>query len=294
MIRPTLEVLAERSHKPGHPVLGTWLARRVARPAALRVTWVILPWGPSAHAATLAAWGLGLATAALWAQGTVATWGAAALVGWLWYLADHVDGQLARWHGPPSLDGAQLDYWMHHALNVAWPLGIGGGLAAASAETGWLWLGAVWAVALQTLGLEHDTRWKAIEQRLKRLHGSLELVGGGGGRPQPAEMPRGSTGSRLRWVARKLCELPVVLGSFTALAVAGFLGVRWWLAASQVSALVFSACALLAAARVVQRGLAREESERAFALWFRPRSGESLAYRAGWWWVDDEDSSQAS
>lgn len=288
MIRPTLEVLDQRCQKPGHPVLGTWLARRVARPAALRVTWIVLPWGPTAHAATLVAWGLGLATATLWAQGTPGAWLAAALVGWLWYLADHVDGQLARWHGPPSLDGAQLDYWMHHSLNVAWPLGIGAGLAAASPGTAWLWLGAAWALSLQTLGLEHDTRWKAIEQRLKRLQGSLEVRGGSGGRPEPAPRPPGDLPRWVRWGARKLCELPVVLVIVTGLATARVVGVPGWLAASQGTVLVLASCAAVAAVRVVLRGLAREESERAFALWFHRREGESLTYRAGWWWVDDD------
>ena len=41
----------------------------------------------------------------------------------LWYLLDHVDGQLARLRGTASLDGVQLDFLMHHTVNLLVPLG---------------------------------------------------------------------------------------------------------------------------------------------------------------------------
>ena len=72
---------------------------------ALRITWVIAPYGVSAHAATLAALacGLGGALALGWGTHAGCLLGVALLH--TWYLLDHVDGQLARLQGVASLDG---------------------------------------------------------------------------------------------------------------------------------------------------------------------------------------------
>jgi hypothetical protein len=100
----------------------------------------------------------------------------------LWYLLDHVDGQLARLRGTASLDGVQLDYLMHHTLNLLVPLGVGCGLFAATAQPLWAVGGLLWAVSSLLITLHHDARYKAFIQRLKRLRGQLRVHGGGGGR----------------------------------------------------------------------------------------------------------------
>jgi hypothetical protein len=69
MTRPALAELELRCQKPDHRRIGNWMARHVTRPLALRVTWLLLPMGLSAHAATLIAWLTGLAAAAAFAWG---------------------------------------------------------------------------------------------------------------------------------------------------------------------------------------------------------------------------------
>lgn len=286
MIRPSLDELGHACHKPGHPRLGSWLARHVGRPAALRITWVILPCGVSAHAATLAAWALGLATATLLALGSPLAWLAAAATGWLWYLADHVDGQLARWHRSPSLDGAQLDYWMHHSLAWAWPLGFSLGLARARQDTAWLAAGLIWATAAQVVSLEHDTRWKAFEQRLKRLRGWLRACGGGGGRPEPPpQIPRSARGL-IGYLARKSGESAFQLLVLSVLAVGSWAAsdsrlywAGYWVVAAAVASVV-------SAARVLWISLQQQRTEQAFAQWFQVPAGWELVYRDGWWYLD--------
>ncbi|MBN2295071.1 MAG: hypothetical protein JXM70_21765, partial [Pirellulales bacterium] len=95
MGRPSLEELERICQKPDHRRLGNWMARRLSRPTALRVTWLIVPWGISANAATLLAWAVGMASAAAFAMGSPGWWLLAAALLQLWYLLDHVDGQLA-------------------------------------------------------------------------------------------------------------------------------------------------------------------------------------------------------
>ncbi len=54
MKRVSLDDLERRCQKPEHRRVGNWMARRISRPAALRVTHVVAPWGISANTAPLA------------------------------------------------------------------------------------------------------------------------------------------------------------------------------------------------------------------------------------------------
>ena len=211
MQRPSLAELDRICQKPQHRRVGNWMARRVSRPMALRVTWLVAPWGVSAHLTTLAAWASGVAAAAALAWGTVGGWLAGAVLLQLWYLLDHVDGQLARLRGTASLDGAELDYLMHHTVNLLVPLGAGFGLFVRNAEPLWLAAGLAWGLGMMLVTLHHDARYKTFIQRLKRLRGCLVVHGGAGDRPQPQPpIPRQPV-HLAAWTARKLCETHVVM-----------------------------------------------------------------------------------
>jgi len=293
MNRPSLAELEERCQKPDHRRVGNWMARRVARPAALRITWLVAPMGLSADMATLAAWGCGLLAAAALAWGTPGGWLIAAGLLQLWYLLDHVDGQLARLRGTASLDGVQLDYMMHHTLNLLVPLGAGWGVFAARAEPLWFAAGLVWGVASLVLTMQHDTRCKAHFQRLKRLRGRLEAVGGGGARPE-AQPPMPRNALRLAaWAARKACEAHVVLNSLAAVALLEILVghgrmtlAGWYLAAMAPISLAVAGRDLLDSQR-------RQTTETEFAAWFQLPAGRELTFLSGWWFVEDTQSRQA-
>jgi len=186
------------------------MARRISRPLALRITRVVAPWGVTANTATLVAWGCGVAAAGAFGGGTVWGWLVGAGLLQAWYLLDHVDGQLARLRGTASLDGVQLDYLMHHTVNLLVPLGVGFGLFAAGAEPLWLVAGLVWGVSLLLITLQHDARYKAFVRRLKRVRGRL-LVEGAADRARPRHRPcptrpyAWSPGLHAR-LARRMCS----------------------------------------------------------------------------------------
>jgi hypothetical protein len=290
MKRLNLADLERVCQKPDHRRLGNWMARRVTRPAALWVTWVVAPWGLSANMATVAAWGCGAAAAVALAWGSVGGWLLGAALLQLWYLFDHVDGQLARLRGTASLDGVQLDYLMHHTMNLLVPLGVGHGAFVASGDPAWLWAGTVWGVAGLLVTVHHDARYKAFVQRLKRVRGTLQVEGGGGQRPEPQPaIPRHPV--RLAaWAARKLCEMHVVMNLLTAVAVVAWLvgddrlclG-RAWLAG-------MAAVASIVATVTLVRSQRAQASEREFAAWYRVPEGKGLTYRGGWWIVEAASS----
>ena len=294
MKRPSLRQLETSCQKPDHRRVGNFYARRVARPLALRVTWGVLPWGISAHAMTLTAWLAAMAAAAAFAQGTIAGWLLGAGLLQVWYLLDHVDGQLARARGAASLDGVQLDYLMHHTVNVVLPLGMGLGLFARRLEPLWLLVGVCWSIAALLLALRHDAMYKAFFQRFKRLEGELLIRGGGGARPAPPPGPPRGAFRFCAWMARKLTEMHVVMNLLAVVAIA-----QWTFAdaALRLGAAYFGAMALLAmlvAVATVARSVTRHDAEREFAAWCRPPEGHDLVFENGWWKCIEREDAQAA
>ena len=281
--RASIADLQRRCQKLDHRRLGNWMARHVTRPAALRITWLVAPWGISANTATLAAWLCGAAAAAALAWGTVAGWLIGAALLQLWYLLDHVDGQLARFHGTASLDGTQLDYLMHHTVNLLVPLGIGCGLAARSLEPLWALGGLVWGMALLLVTLQHDARYKAFVQRLKCVRGDLRAVGGGGGRPTPQPPIPRSLHRLAAWTARKSCEIHVVANLAAVVASVQWLAGDVSLCTGRVWLALAAPTAAIVAGWTICHSQHQHAAEAEFAAWYRPPQGHDLTYADGWW-----------
>lgn len=292
MIRPSLAELEQRCQKPDHRQIGNWMARRIARPAALRITWLIVPAGISAHTVTLLAWCVGGAAAALFAMGTPGVWLSGAVCLQIWYLLDHVDGQLARWHGTSSLDGVQLDYLMHHTLNLLIPLGVGYGVARASQNDTCLATGLAWGLAALLCGMLHDARYKAFIQRLKRVRGNLVVRGGGGARPtRPAAMPRHPLRCAA-WVVQKLLEPHVAMNLITFVACATWLIQDQRLLLGKWLLVAMAATNGVGAAAKLWKSQRNHAAETEFAAWFAPPRGATLDFHDGWWHVDQNQPAE--
>ncbi len=285
---------AARCQKPDHQRLGSWMARKLSRPAALRITWLIAPWQVSAHAVTLLAWAVAMAAAAAMGLGSVAGWVAAVALWQVWYLLDHVDGQLARWRSAVSLDGAQLDYLMHHAVQLTLPASVGWGLFQRHSEPAWLLVGAVWGLARLLNGLLEDTKFKAFEQRWKRLIGTLELAGGAGGRPIAHDPPQASRVLQLAWGLRKLGEPHVAMNLLTLLALTAVVveNAAWKMLGGYAA--IMAVLSTMFFTRDLHRGLRQQRVERSFAQWFQPPAGHDVVYLDGWWRVVSRQSGEGS
>lgn len=281
--------LERRCQKPDHRRIGNWMARRISRPAALRVTRIAAGWGVSANAATLAAWGCGVAAAAAFGWGTVWGWLFGACLLQLWYLLDHVDGQLARLRGTASLDGAGLDYLMHHTINLLLPLGVGYGLSARGGQPLWLLAGLVWGVSLLLATLQHDVRYKAFVQRLKRLRGALEVRGGGGGRPTPQPPAPRSPLRLAAWTAHKACEVHVIMNVLTVVALGQLMLADTSLLAGRAYLLAMAPIAALATAFSILRSQWSQSAEQEFACWYRVPPDCELTFIDGWWLVQPRE-----
>jgi CDP-alcohol phosphatidyltransferase-like enzyme len=276
------DAFSVRCQKPGYRLIGNWFARRVSRPLALRVTWILLPTGISAHAVTFLAWACAVAAAVAFGCGGSHGWLVGAGLLQLWYLLDHVDGQVARFHDRESLDGVQLDYLMHHTVDILIPCGLGYGLFQASDTRGWLVAGLAWGIGTFLLGLEHDARSKAFIQRLKRLEGELRVIGGGGGRPAPAPPVPVGWLRRLAWLGRKACEAHVMMNLAAGLALMTWL-VPGWQVLRGVYVALMAILALSLALVQIARNLRRQAAESEFAAWYRAPEDQVLVLERGYW-----------
>ncbi|NQU26283.1 MAG: CDP-alcohol phosphatidyltransferase family protein [Candidatus Nealsonbacteria bacterium] len=292
MKRIPLDELERRCQKPDHRQVGNWMARHVSRPAALRITQVVARWGVSANMATVAAWALGIAATAALAWGTVWAWIIGAVALQLWYLLDHVDGQLARLHGTASLDGVQLDYLMHHTINLLVPLGAGWGVYRQLGEPLWMAAGLLWGVSLLMLTMHHDARYKAFVKRLKRLRGRLDVVGGGGGRPEPQPAVPRSPMRLIAWFARKACEMHVAINAIAVIALGQLITADVNLLAGRIYLAVIAPTAAATAAWTVFRSQQQGTAEREFAAWYRVPPQSELIFSDGWWIVQPAEDGQ--
>jgi hypothetical protein len=275
------EAFSQRCQKPVDRRIGNWFARRISRPMALRITWILLPTGISAHSVTLLAWACAVAAAVAFGCGNIG-WLIGAGLLQLWYLLDHVDGQVARYHDRESLDGVQLDYLMHHTVDILVPCGLGYGLFQANDTRGWLVAGLAWGLGTLLLGLEDDARSKAFIQRLKRLEGELRVIGGGGGRPAPSPPVPAGWLRRAAWLGRKACEAHVMMNLVAGLALATWLVPGWQILRSLYVAMMALVALSLAIVQIV-RNLRRQAAESEFAAWYRLPEGQTLILEQGYW-----------
>ncbi len=282
--RPSWAELTRRCQKPDHRRVGNWMARCVVRPAAQAITWLLAPWPVPPDLVTLLAWGVLLAAGVALGQGTPAWLLAGAGLLQVWYLLDHVDGQLARLQRRETLQGTLLDYLMHHSFWFFVPLGLGWGVFQATEHSAWLLAGVAWAWGGWLLHAVHDARYKAFFKRLKRTCGPVQLR-----RQTPSPQPPGrwpaAWAARLRYLGRKATETHVVMNLLGLLAI----GCWWWdsrqLYPAQLYLGAMSLWASAAACGLLWRELRLRRTEAEFARWFEPAPGHRWHYEPGRWLV---------
>jgi hypothetical protein len=268
--RPTLNALRARVHKDHHREIGNWLARRVARPAAVPGTWLAIRLGLSAHQVTCLALIVQVGAALVIGTGDRLGFMIGVILLHLAFWLDHVDGQVARWRGTSSLDGVYLDYLLHHVGGLTLGFALGQGLAQQTRDPSWSIAGFAIAVGWTFLNLHNDCRYKAFFQRLKRESLTYRIDGGSGDRPSPApSWPKRGRGL-LTWPIAKSCEPHVVLMSLTVMVFVAIFapGVWWELWKSSVLAMAVIA-PLLAIGRS-SRAILKRATEKEFDRWFRP------------------------
>lgn len=204
--------------KPDYKTKGNWMVRTFLREWAVPCTWLCLKLGISADQVTafsifIAIIGSGLITAA-----SAGSFFGGVLLLQLWYYLDHVDGQIARFHGTASLTGRFFDFMMHHFVH--------GFLYFCSAlflffyyeNEILLYLGGLSAVSMMSFNLMYDAQYKTFSEAFEK--GQTPVVSP----PRSdawAELNRASPSffKKLFMLTHKMNEIHVAMNLLTAAAV---------------------------------------------------------------------------
>jgi phosphatidylglycerophosphate synthase len=165
-----LRELNNIAQKPDYKKVGNWMARNITREMALPVTWLFLHLPITANGVTLIAFIFGASSAVFFAMGTRSgmLWGAALLQ--IWYLLDHVDGQVARYRKEESVTGVFFDYLSHHIIHIAIFIGIGWGVYLNTLNVFYILFAVIIGFSKMLLNLTYDSQYKAFYYWLNKRY----------------------------------------------------------------------------------------------------------------------------
>lgn len=166
---PNIQELNKLCQKPHYKEVGNWMVRKILRPAAVPITWLLLHTPISANQVTLAAILIGLFGNCLLALPASSSflWGTILLQ--LWYLLDHVDGQIARYRKTSSLTGRFYDFLMHHMIHGTVLMGLGWHTWKSAGHDLWLFWTFVVSSCLIFFNLLFDIQYKAYFEKISLL-----------------------------------------------------------------------------------------------------------------------------
>jgi phosphatidylglycerophosphate synthase len=153
--------------KPGGE-RGNWMVRHITRNIAIYFTWLILHTPISANGVSVISLALSLVGGLFFICGTPLFYLLGVLAFHLWYIFDHVDGQVARYKKQTNVTGIFFDYFTHYIVNICIFLSLGIGLYRASLNFNYLILGIIASYSFVLLNLIFDSRNKAFVTQLIR------------------------------------------------------------------------------------------------------------------------------
>lgn len=144
------------------------MVRRIERPLAVYLTWIVLHFPISANQVTFISIIAGIVGGILIASGGPVVFLMGVLLFHLWYLLDHVDGQVARFKNQASLSGVYFDYISHYIVHTAFFLGVGFQAFFSSQSFFYLFFALAAAFGSIGVGIFYDTRYKAMFHQLTK------------------------------------------------------------------------------------------------------------------------------
>ncbi len=220
----SLKELNQKVQKPRYKEVGNWMVRHFERDAALYITWALLHTKITANQVTFLSIMIGLLSALVFMIPTPAGffWGAVILQ--LWYLFDHVDGQVARYRGTSSITGIYFDYITHYVVHSSVFLGISAAAFLKQGNPLFIFLGAVAALFMAFVSMFFDAKYKALYAWLEKGKHSINWEAGSGDFRRSETADKVATTNPLKKVfvfLYKLTEIHIVLNILTVLGIAG-------------------------------------------------------------------------
>jgi len=217
----TIDELKKITQKPGGE-RGNWMVRKITRNQAIYITWLLLHTPISADGVVLLSILCALAGGFCLSLGTGATFVLGAFFLHLWYIFDHVDGQVARYRKQTNITGIFFDYIVHYIVNFTVALGLSLGCYRATSNPAFLLWGMLFAVSITMFNAISDVRAKSFITNMIREGKTVQI---NIERIYPASAANQSATGAAAMLKRglslchKICEIHVMLNVILAAAL---------------------------------------------------------------------------
>lgn len=205
----SLKELNQKCQKPNYKTVGNWMVRKILRPAALPITWLLLHTPVTANQVTFASMIVGFAGIGLMALKGTGAFVLGVLLLQFWYLLDHVDGQIARYRGTVSLTGRFFDFMMHHMLHGVLFFALGCHAFLKTGHAAFLTLGFFTSYFLLLFNLLSDAKSKTYFEHISKLQALYPK------KPEEGPGSEGSSPRRLFSFLHKTIEMHVAMNILT-------------------------------------------------------------------------------
>lgn len=209
MVEPLRE-LNRICQKPDYKSKGNWMARHITREMAIPITWLVLHTPLSANAITLISILISFAGMLFLACPHKVIFFIGALLFQLWYLLDHVDGQVARYRKQSSLTGLYFDFLSHYVVHSLLFFGLSLHAYFSTRFLIMLFLGFLGSFGFALLQTFFDCKYRAYYVGLKNSHGKSFRVRQS--KAEVRELEQMSDRTRQLFArAYKVCEIHVFM-----------------------------------------------------------------------------------
>ncbi len=231
----SLKELEAICQKPHWQEVGNWMVRKIERPLALHVTRLLLHTSITADQVTALSIAVGVLGGITFFSSNSVLFLLGVILFHVWYLLDHVDGQVARYRKSTSITGVYFDFLTHYIVHAFFFLGLGLQAYFRELHLAFLFLAIGGGLGSVLLGVFYDARYKAFFHSLTKMK-QAEWVG----YQDPLAQLSGEESKvkemslvqrALSWLY-KSTEIHVALNIVTVIAVLGlwwesFLGLPW-------------------------------------------------------------------
>jgi phosphatidylglycerophosphate synthase len=209
--------------KPRYKEEGNWMAKNITRDMALPITRVLVFFPITANHVTTLSILVILSSSYFLMKGDVAAilWGA--FLFQLWYLLDHVDGQIARYTKTSSITGIFYDFISHHIVNLSILSGLGYGLFRVTGESQYLLAGYLAAVSITLFHAIYESEYKALfgffQKSARETPTGIQMIKIQTPKTSNRIAETHSLSRHIYSLLHKLCEVHVLMNILTAAAI---------------------------------------------------------------------------
>ena len=214
----SLQELNKIVQKPDYKTQGNWMVRHILRDAALPITWLLLHTPVTANQVTLGSLAVGLLGVCLLAFPGAGFFLTACLLLQLWYLLDHVDGQIARYRGASGITGRFFDFMTHHLMHGVLFFSLGYHGYERTGRFFFMVWGFLASGSITLFNLIQDAKYKTFYEKLSTLE-TVRIKAGEETKSQskaPGDPRLLRTG--FSWL-HKMCEIHVLMNILTMAAI---------------------------------------------------------------------------